>query len=588
MVIGVLRANHKALRAAGGSSGRHGRMCAGKRPAFPPTARVGDWWPLGALLGALLLASACATPIGAAPGDRQSVYRALTSNVLSSGELSAPTQQVLLRLGLGERFDEEPEAVLSELRGSGSDLSRDQLSALAELSFTYADKSQKPEYYLAAAVYAYAFLLPADKAQAPRPVDPRNRLAAALYNLGLTLGLKTPEGERVVLEAGTRPLPFGTLELPLQGMAPDALARAPLALKPRAAASASIGRARRRWNEREYALRSPRPARRVQCPFRLTDPPREGGHKRARHVRTRVKTAAKSRRRDDEKPQRALRHHRGGARLAVEQAHLSEEIAGAKAQPLPRGDVDAGGALDDERPPRPDHPRGSGIVPAGASKTSAMRATARSCRCVHASKRGTASSRSIFSSWLMPAADGTGSSASRSSYEIVPSIIRPTSSIGESLPDSLPSRRPANIGVDTSNRFRHNPAGTHRMRRVLPQSGRIDAEDGCRRTGASQWLCSAISRGPRTTTAWCPPRGSTLRGPAADDATVAQPGEERPNHRAEAAAVEQLQRERGLPRGHRRSRTHSSSGRQGAGRGPALLVSGERVLLRAWPSTSPT
>ena len=212
-MIGVLRANRKALGAAGGSSAPHGRTCAGKRPVFSPTASVRDWWHLGLLLGALLLASACATPIGAAPGDRQSVYRALTSNVLSSGELSATTQQVLLRLGLAERFEEEPEAVLAELRGSGSDLSRDQLSALAELSFAYADKSQKQEYYLAAAVYAYAFLLPADKAQAPRPVDPRNRLAAVLYNLGLTLGLKTPVEYQVDIEAGKRPLPFGTLEL---------------------------------------------------------------------------------------------------------------------------------------------------------------------------------------------------------------------------------------------------------------------------------------------------------------------------------------------------------------------------------------
>ena len=103
--------------------------------------------------------------------------------------------------------------MLSELRGSGSDLIPDRLSALAELSFAYADKSHKPEYYLAAAVYAYAFLLPADKAQAPRPVDPRNRLAATLYNLGLTLGLAAPEGSQVVIEAGKRPLPFGTLEL---------------------------------------------------------------------------------------------------------------------------------------------------------------------------------------------------------------------------------------------------------------------------------------------------------------------------------------------------------------------------------------
>ena len=165
------------------------------------------------VLGAWLLAAACATPIGAVPGNRQSVYRTLTSNVLSTGELSAATQQLLLRRGLADRFDTEPEAVLSELRGPGLDLSPDRLCALAELSFAYADKSHKPEYYLAAAVFAYAFLVPAERAPLPKPVDPRVRLAADLYNLGLTLGLAGTAGNEVVIEAGKRPLPFGTLEL---------------------------------------------------------------------------------------------------------------------------------------------------------------------------------------------------------------------------------------------------------------------------------------------------------------------------------------------------------------------------------------
>ncbi|HXJ78955.1 MAG TPA: hypothetical protein VMS64_09765, partial [Candidatus Methylomirabilis sp.] len=179
------------------------------RPVGGPTDRP----YLAILLGALLLASACATPIGAVPGDRHSVYRELTSSVLSTGELSAESKQLLLRLGLSERFEEEPEAVLSELRGSGVGLSSDRCFALAELSFAYAEKSHKSAYYLAAAVYAYAYLAPADKALDPKPIDPRNRLAADLYNLGLTVGLAAPEGNQVDLEAGKRPLPFGTLEL---------------------------------------------------------------------------------------------------------------------------------------------------------------------------------------------------------------------------------------------------------------------------------------------------------------------------------------------------------------------------------------
>src|SRR5262249_52774133 len=159
-------------------------------------------------LGALLLASACATPVGVKPGSRQAIYRELTDSVLSSGKLSAPTEQLLLRLGLSERFEEDPEGVLKELPGTGPNLTQGDHAALAELSFAYAEKSGKHEYYLAAAVYAYAFLTPPDTGQELSVVDPRVRLNADLYNLGLTRGLSAAQGNEVLLNAGKRPLPF--------------------------------------------------------------------------------------------------------------------------------------------------------------------------------------------------------------------------------------------------------------------------------------------------------------------------------------------------------------------------------------------
>jgi pimeloyl-ACP methyl ester carboxylesterase len=136
--------------------------------------------------------------------------------VLSSGRPSLATEQVLVRTGLAQRFENDPEATLAALRGTGTDLSQDRLFALAELSFVHADATHKPEYYLAAAVYAYAFLFPTDgtdRFASLSPIDPRLRLAADLYNLGLTLGLSTPEGDHVMVEAGRQPLPFGTLTL---------------------------------------------------------------------------------------------------------------------------------------------------------------------------------------------------------------------------------------------------------------------------------------------------------------------------------------------------------------------------------------
>jgi hypothetical protein len=68
---------------------------------------------LAILTGALLLATACATPIGVVRGTPQSVYRALTSSVLSTGGPSGPTAQVLHRRGLATRFEDEPEVVLA-------------------------------------------------------------------------------------------------------------------------------------------------------------------------------------------------------------------------------------------------------------------------------------------------------------------------------------------------------------------------------------------------------------------------------------------------------------------------------------------
>jgi pimeloyl-ACP methyl ester carboxylesterase len=159
------------------------------------------------------VAGACATPIGVVKSTPQSVYHALTASVLSTGKPSATTEQVLQRNGAAERFTSDPEAVLAELRGSGANLSRDRIFALAELSFLHGESSQKREYYLAAAVYAYAFLFPESDAGASSPVDPRLRLAANLYNLGLTLGLTAPGGGRLALGPGPRSLPFGQLEI---------------------------------------------------------------------------------------------------------------------------------------------------------------------------------------------------------------------------------------------------------------------------------------------------------------------------------------------------------------------------------------
>ncbi|HSF05922.1 MAG TPA: alpha/beta fold hydrolase [Methylomirabilota bacterium] len=158
-----------------------------------------------------MLASACATPVGVTRGDTQALYRTLTRSALSAGKPSAPTEQMLQRLGLVERFKDDPAATLEELRAAG-DLTDDRLFALAELTFLHAERRRQPAHYLAAAVYAYAFLF-ASQRVIDDALDPRARLAADFYNLGLSLGLSRPGSDEVVLADQSVPLPFGQVEL---------------------------------------------------------------------------------------------------------------------------------------------------------------------------------------------------------------------------------------------------------------------------------------------------------------------------------------------------------------------------------------
>ena len=174
-------------------------------------------------LTAVFALSGCATPVGVRPLDSQEANRRLTETVLSDDKLSAPTLQILNRAGLEKRFQKEPAEVIAALhqalptaRGEA-----DRLFALAELSFLHAAKSGDRSYFLAAAVYAYAFLFPQGPGASPDPFDPRFRTAVDLYNRGTSGGFAEPENRqvliperrRVILEEGVYRLPFGELSV---------------------------------------------------------------------------------------------------------------------------------------------------------------------------------------------------------------------------------------------------------------------------------------------------------------------------------------------------------------------------------------
>jgi hypothetical protein len=113
--------------------------------------------------------------VGAVRVDPQKVPRELTGNVLSAGDLSRSTRNVLFFHGLSERFADDPEAALDTMRKNilAGRTGPDVFPAAAELSFFHAEASGKRSYYLAAAVYAWIFLFPAAPTRACRILSTR-------------------------------------------------------------------------------------------------------------------------------------------------------------------------------------------------------------------------------------------------------------------------------------------------------------------------------------------------------------------------------------------------------------------------------
>ena len=166
------------------------------------------------LVSTSLLISGCAssTPIGVRKLDPQKVQRQLTANVLTTGRLSAPSEQSLNRFGLASEFKCKPEKVIATIHEGLLGVSAaDRLYVLAELSFYHGGKSRDRSYYRAAAAYAYGFLFPPDLNTVPDCFDPRVRVAVDLYNRGIAEGLTSSNGREVILQSGVHQLPFGKL-----------------------------------------------------------------------------------------------------------------------------------------------------------------------------------------------------------------------------------------------------------------------------------------------------------------------------------------------------------------------------------------
>lgn len=174
-------------------------------------------WRLGfAMLAALgwLTAGCASPPIRVELSDPKDVHRALTASVLSTGEPSPRSIQLLERLSLRQAYRDDPAGTLSRLhRRLAPQGDHRLLAALGELSFDYANRSGDTRYYFLAAAYSYALLFPGPGEERLVESDPRVRLAYDLYNRGLTEAMPAGRKDGVNLVSRTHEAPFGSVEI---------------------------------------------------------------------------------------------------------------------------------------------------------------------------------------------------------------------------------------------------------------------------------------------------------------------------------------------------------------------------------------
>ena len=168
-----------------------------------------------ALLLIVLFLAACSTPITAKDVGPDRVYRHINESVLTTGEPSNASTLVLHRTGLTDAYDSDPRAALGELHRKAVLIDRrDRLFALAELSLVAALDSGDRDLSVAAAVYAYLYLLGDAEKPQPTGFDRRFRVACDIYNRALGEAFRDKDG-RWVPEEGTFQLPFGSITIDL-------------------------------------------------------------------------------------------------------------------------------------------------------------------------------------------------------------------------------------------------------------------------------------------------------------------------------------------------------------------------------------
>jgi len=163
----------------------------------------------------LLLTAGCATPVGVERVDATTAQHELTANALTADELSPSARNVLRRWVLLERYDDDPAGAIAALHTIATDGrgDEDEVITLAEMAYLYAEKAQQRPYFLGAAIYSFAFLFPEKGLKPPSPYDPRLRLAADLYSLGIIHAFASADDTTVEFKSGNYQAPFGWVQV---------------------------------------------------------------------------------------------------------------------------------------------------------------------------------------------------------------------------------------------------------------------------------------------------------------------------------------------------------------------------------------
>lgn len=189
-------------------------------------SRITHFSASAVLLVWLVVLSGCATPVGVNKLSPRKSYQDVYANPLNAGVLSDPSKYVLDRYDLLKKFDKEPAAVIAVLNAKALHDDRgDILYTLAEGSYLYGsqlvdssqEKEQKlaPDYFLLSALYSAYFVKRERASKRLNIFDHRARTAVDIYNFGMWQAFATGDTEGLVLEAGERKLPVGSIYISL-------------------------------------------------------------------------------------------------------------------------------------------------------------------------------------------------------------------------------------------------------------------------------------------------------------------------------------------------------------------------------------